>query len=137
LNVVFLSSADLDVLLLLVLTSGLMDPKVHPSSDELEAYSRGPASDPDMDKVEEHLLICGQCRIELTLSGQYVRAVKKAVPALMSVAPTEGAIMPAPEGATAPRAGGGPPNRPMKFPRLRRLEKHGAVERELASDQVP
>ena len=51
-------------------------------------------------------MICGQCRIELTLSGQYVRAVKKAVPALMSVAPTEGAIMPAPEGATAPMADG-------------------------------
>jgi len=35
-----------------VLTSGFMDPKVHPSSDELEAYSRRSASDPDLDKVE-------------------------------------------------------------------------------------
>lgn len=59
-----------------------MLPTVHPSFDELEAYSLGLASDASLDKVEEHLLICEQCRIELTLSDQYVRAVKKAVPAL-------------------------------------------------------
>src|ERR1700693_1102972 len=62
-----------------------MLPKVHPSFDELEAYSLGSTSDAGLDKVEEHLLICEQCRIELTLSDQYVRALRKAVPALKTV----------------------------------------------------
>jgi hypothetical protein len=54
---------------------------IHPSSDELEAYSLGSTSDAALDKVEEHLLICERCRIELALSEQYLWAMKKAVAA--------------------------------------------------------
>jgi hypothetical protein len=55
-----------------------MVPKVHPLSDELEAYAIGSASDAALDRVEEHLLICEWCRIELALSDQYFRVKEKA-----------------------------------------------------------
>ena len=43
----------------------------HQSSDELEAYALGLSSDADLEKVEEHLLICEPCQNELALTDQY------------------------------------------------------------------
>jgi hypothetical protein len=40
----------------------------HSSSEELEAYALGRSSDADLEKVEEHLLICERCQDELALS---------------------------------------------------------------------
>ena len=62
-----------------VLPFGSMVPEVHPSSDELEAYSLGLSSDTDLEKVEEHLLICERCQNELALTDQYIRAMKVAL----------------------------------------------------------
>ena len=53
----------------------------HVSSDELEAYSLGLSSDADVERVEEHLLICETCQSELALTDQYVQAMKKAAAA--------------------------------------------------------
>ena len=63
--------------------SGLMVQEIHPASDELEAYSLGLSSDVDLVKVEEHLLICEQCRGEFALkkpaavpdAGKWLRSV--------------------------------------------------------------
>ena len=59
--------------------SGAMVQEVHFSPDELEAYSLGLSSDADLEKVEEHLLICERCQNELALTDQYGRAMRKAV----------------------------------------------------------
>jgi hypothetical protein len=56
-----------------------MIPELHPSSDELEAYSLGLSPDADLEIVEEHLLICERCQDELALTDQYVPAMKKAL----------------------------------------------------------
>ena len=56
-----------------------MTPELHPSSDELEAYSLRLSSDADLEKVEEHLLVCERCQNELALTDQYVPAMKKAL----------------------------------------------------------
>ena len=50
----------------------------HPSSEELEAYSLGMSSEADLERAEEHLLICERCQDELALTDQYVQAMKKA-----------------------------------------------------------
>jgi hypothetical protein len=59
-----------------------MVPEVHPSSDELEAYALGLWSDADLEKVEEHLLICERCQNELARTDQFIRAMKSAAAAL-------------------------------------------------------
>jgi anti-sigma factor ChrR (cupin superfamily) len=43
--------------------------EVHPSSEELEAYSLGQSSDTELEKTEEHLLICERCQDELALNN--------------------------------------------------------------------
>jgi hypothetical protein len=53
--------------------------EVHPSSDEMEAYSLGLSSDADLEIVEEHLLVCERCQNELALTDQYIRAMKRAL----------------------------------------------------------
>ena len=57
--------------------------EVHPSFDELEAYSIGLSSDADLLKVEDHLLICKRCQNEFALktpttvpdAGKWLRSV--------------------------------------------------------------
>ena len=61
-----------------VLSFGSMVRGVHPSSDELEAYSLRLSSDADLEIVEEHLLVCEGCQNELALTDLYVRAIKNA-----------------------------------------------------------
>ena len=41
--------------------------EVHPESDELEAYALGLSTDANLEKVEEHLLLCLRCQNELTM----------------------------------------------------------------------
>ena len=53
--------------------------EAHPSSDALEAYSLSASSDADLEKVEEHLLICERCQNELAETDQYIRAMKGAL----------------------------------------------------------
>jgi hypothetical protein len=50
----------------------------HPSSEELEAYAIGLLLEAELEKVEEHLLICERCQNELALADQYIQAMKKA-----------------------------------------------------------
>ena len=52
--------------------------EVHPLSDELEGYFLGTSSNADLEKIEEHLLICERCQNELALTGQHVRTRKRA-----------------------------------------------------------
>jgi hypothetical protein len=52
--------------------------EVHPLSDELEGYFLETSSNADLEKVEEHLLICERCQNELALTGQHVRTRKRA-----------------------------------------------------------
>ena len=66
----------------MVLPFGSMVFEPHLSSDEMEAYSLGRSSDADLEKVEEHLLICERCQNELALTDQFIRAMKSAAAAL-------------------------------------------------------
>ena len=54
----------------------------HVSSEELEAYFVGLSLDDDLQRVEEHVLICERCQDELALSGRYTRPTKEPVVAL-------------------------------------------------------
>jgi hypothetical protein len=47
--------------------SGWLVQEGHPESDELEAYFLGTSSDPNLERVEEHLLICEPCQDESTM----------------------------------------------------------------------
>jgi hypothetical protein len=49
--------------------------QVHPSPVELEADSLGLSSEAELEKVEEHLLICEWCQNELVLTNQYIRVM--------------------------------------------------------------
>jgi len=62
-----------------------MVPKVHPSSDELEAYALGLSSDADLENVEKHLLICERCQNDLALTDQYSLAMEEAAATLKTV----------------------------------------------------
>ena len=80
----------------MVLPFGSMVFEPHLSSDEMEAYSLGRSSDADLEKVEEHLLICERCQNQLALTDQYIQAMKRAATApdavkrLRSIHITEG-----------------------------------------------
>src|SRR5579872_5071098 len=49
---------------------------VHPTEDLLEEYSFGRVSEPALAPLEEHLLLCDQCQIQLAAIDEY-RAVMK------------------------------------------------------------
>ncbi len=51
----------------------------HPSEDKLEKYALGRLSEPEVEKIEIHLLICATCQDELTAIDQYVAAMKGAL----------------------------------------------------------
>ena len=50
--------------------------ELHPSPEQLEAYSVGMSSDTDLETTEQHLRLCEPCREEFALTDKYVRAMK-------------------------------------------------------------
>jgi anti-sigma factor RsiW len=54
------------------------DTNLHPGEETLEKYSLGHLSESDVERVEEHLLICHRCQDELTAVEAYIREVKEA-----------------------------------------------------------
>jgi predicted anti-sigma-YlaC factor YlaD len=54
------------------------DSKLHPSNDVLEKYSLGHLPESELERVEEHLFVCEQCRDELTLVDSYIQDLKEA-----------------------------------------------------------
>jgi len=51
----------------------------HPSDDELELYSLGRLREPRLSFLEEHLLICEECRRRMTNTDEYVAAMRLAL----------------------------------------------------------
>jgi hypothetical protein len=51
----------------------------HPSVDKLELYALGRLSEPDVEEIEIHLLMCEACQKELDTADQYVAAMKGAL----------------------------------------------------------
>lgn len=51
---------------------------IHIDDDALEAYSLGRLADADAAPVEEHLLVCAECRDRLAEWDEYVRAMRSA-----------------------------------------------------------
>lgn len=50
--------------------------------DDLELYALDRLAEPDAAPVEEHLLVCEECRERLTECNAYVRAMRGALAAL-------------------------------------------------------
>jgi hypothetical protein len=50
----------------------------HANDDSLEKYSLGSLTDPDLTKLEEHLLVCAPCRSRLEATDEYVAAMSAA-----------------------------------------------------------
>ncbi len=50
----------------------------HCSEDSLELYSLGTLPPPEVERLEEHLLVCPCCQDRLTEMDQYVRAMRQA-----------------------------------------------------------
>lgn len=51
----------------------------HPSDDDLELYALGRLTEPDLGRVEEHLLVCEECRVRLDEEDAFVKAVRAAL----------------------------------------------------------
>ena len=56
----------------------------HASDDLLEAYSLGRLVEPDLGRLEEHLIVCEACRVRLRDSDVVVRAAQWALRQLHS-----------------------------------------------------
>ncbi len=54
-------------------------PGLHPSDDDFELYSLRRTSETDVAGIEEHLLVCEQCRNRLEEIDAYVAAMKQAL----------------------------------------------------------
>ncbi len=52
---------------------------IHPSDDALELYSLNRLPEDDVATVEEHLLVCAECRIRLEEFDEYVAAMRAAL----------------------------------------------------------
>lgn len=50
----------------------------HADDEALEQYSMGSLQEPELGQLEEHLLICGDCRERLTQMDSYVRGMRAA-----------------------------------------------------------
>ncbi|MGE5486858.1 MAG: hypothetical protein ACM3ZB_03440 [bacterium] len=58
----------------------------HISADEIELYSLDRISEPDLSRVEEHLLVCEYCRQRLAEEDRFSKAAKAALERLNSLA---------------------------------------------------
>jgi hypothetical protein len=50
----------------------------HVSGDDLERYSMLTVEEPEMGRIEEHLLVCARCRNRLHDTDEYVAAMTAA-----------------------------------------------------------
>jgi len=50
----------------------------HAAEDDLERYAMRTLPAPEVESLEEHLLICGGCRDRLTAADEYVAAMHSA-----------------------------------------------------------
>src|SRR5690242_9702612 len=53
--------------------------QVHASDDDLELYSLGRLDEPELGKVEEHLLICAECQARLERQDEFTNAARSAL----------------------------------------------------------
>jgi hypothetical protein len=74
---------------LTVITLESMVYEPHSSSEELEAYSLGLSPDANLERVEEHLLICERCQDELALTDRFSRVSSETAKRLRSIHITE------------------------------------------------
>lgn len=52
----------------------------HPEEDYLERYVMKTCSEPEMEAIEEHLLVCEQCQTRLHCAEEWVALMKSALP---------------------------------------------------------
>jgi hypothetical protein len=50
----------------------------HAAEDDLEGYAMLTVPAPELERLEEHLLICAGCQDRLTAADQYVAAMRTA-----------------------------------------------------------
>lgn len=62
-----------------------MEPDRHLDEDEIERYSRRQIAELDLNRVEDHLLLCDSCMQRVTASDQFVHSMHQA--ALQMVSP--------------------------------------------------
>jgi hypothetical protein len=60
----------------------MLKAKTHIDENTLERYLLSQLAESSVASVEQHLLICGLCRVRLAESETYVRAMKAAAQAL-------------------------------------------------------
>lgn len=66
----------------------------HATEEILEEYTFGRVSEPDLSRLEEHLLICSKCRSELLAIDEYKAAMKAGLAALERNLPASAAAPP-------------------------------------------
>jgi Putative zinc-finger len=54
------------------------NPKQHVQDEQLERYSLGRMTAPEVDHFEEHLLVCEPCRLRLSAMDEYIAVMKAA-----------------------------------------------------------
>jgi hypothetical protein len=59
----------------------------HPSEEILERYALGRVGAPDLEPIEEHLLVCPHCQERLSEADQYVLAMRNAARLLLNEQP--------------------------------------------------
>jgi hypothetical protein len=52
---------------------------IHPAEDRLEMYAMERPPEPEAAPLEEHLLVCKQCRVRLAEWDAYIAAVRAAI----------------------------------------------------------
>lgn len=55
-----------------------MEPEKHPSEERLEEYSRGTLPEAEVERLEEHLLVCALCQDRLSEMDVFVDATRQA-----------------------------------------------------------
>ncbi len=53
--------------------------KTHPDADALEGYAMGRLGEPESERVEEHLLVCAECRVVVEQIDGFVAMFQDAV----------------------------------------------------------
>lgn len=59
----------------------------HPPEEMLEEYALGRAREPDLARIEEHLLVCDQCQDALAEADDFIAVMKRSTKALQKEKP--------------------------------------------------
>jgi hypothetical protein len=70
--------------------------QAHPSEEVLEEYALGRLTGPELEQLEEHLLVCAQCQDGLAEIDEFIVIMKQAAGRLQQESPV--GIAPGPEG---------------------------------------